>query len=147
MIDLVVVVILLGLGVVILTFSSNKAVDHSIALACNWNVPPILIGLVLVSLGTDLPEILNSIISSSLGHGNINVGDSLGSAFTQLTLVLGIIALYLKQFEVNRKEIFAIGATTLLALILSFFAIEDGYISRSNGFFFNNLLVPLYPTP
>lgn len=135
MIDLVVPVLFLGLGMVLLTISSNKTVDHSIALACNWSVPPILIGLVLVSIGTDLPEIMNSIISSSLGHGNINVGDSIGSAFTQLTLVLGIIALSLKQFEVNRKEVFAIGAATLLALILSFFSIEDGYISRSNGFF------------
>lgn len=135
MIDLVVPVLFLGLGMVLLTISSNKTVDHSIALACNWSVPPILIGLVLVSIGTDLPEIMNSIISSSLGHGNINVGDSIGSAFTQLTLVFGIIALSLKQFEVNRKEVFAIGAATLLALILSFFSIEDGYISRSNGFF------------
>ena len=135
MIELVVPVLFLGVGVVLLTFSSNKAVDHSIALACNWSVPPILIGLVLVSLGTDLPEIMNSIFASSLGHGNINVGDSIGSAFTQLTLVLGIIALYVKQFEVNRREVFAIGAATLLALILSFFAVEDGYISRSNGFF------------
>ena len=135
MIDLVVPVLFLGLGIVLLTISSNKTVDHSIALACNWKVPPILIGLVLVSIGTDLPEILNSIFSSSLGHGNINVGDSIGSAFAQLTLVLGITALSLKQFKVNRKEVFAIGAATLLALILSFFSIEDGYISRINGFF------------
>jgi cation:H+ antiporter len=91
--------------------------------------------LVLVALGTDLPEIMNSIISASLGHGNINVGDSIGSAFTQLTLVLGIIALYIKQFEVIKKEVFAIGAGTLLLLFLSFFAVEDGYISRPNGFF------------
>ena len=78
---------------------------------------------------------MNSIISASLGHGNINVGDSIGSAFTQLTLVLGIIALYIKQFEVIKKEVFAIGAATLLLLFSSFFAVEDGYISRPNGFF------------
>ncbi len=100
---------------VLLTFSSSKIVDHSVVLACNWAVPPILIGVVLVSLGTDFPEIMNSIISSSLGHGSINVGDSIGSAFAQLTPVLGIIALSLKQFEVNRKEVFAIGIVTLRA--------------------------------
>lgn len=97
--------------------------------------PPIFIGLVLVSIGTDLPEIMNSIISSSLGHGNINIGDSLGSSFAQLTLVLGIIPVFYKQFEVKRKEVFTIGAATLLALILLFFFINDGYISRSDGFF------------
>lgn len=135
MIDLIMAIMLLGLGAILLTFSSNKAVDHSIELACNWAVPPILIGLVLVALGTDLPEIMNSIIASSLGHGNINIGDSVGSAFTQVTLVLGIIAVYVKEFEVNRKEVFAIGAATLLGLFLSFLAVEDGYLSRTNGFF------------
>ena len=75
----------LGLGVIILTISSNKSVDHSIELACDWNVPTILIGLILVALGTDFPEIMTSILSCFFGHGCVIVGDSIGSAFTQLT--------------------------------------------------------------
>ena len=122
-------IIFLGLGVILLTLSSSKAVDYSIALACNWSVPPILIGLVLVALGTDFPEIMNSILSCFLGHGSINVGDSIGSAFTQLTLVLGIIALSIKKLDVIKKEVLSIGVATIIGLILSFFAIEDGYLS------------------
>jgi cation:H+ antiporter len=134
-IELIGPIFFLGLGVIVLTLSSSKAVDYSIALACNWSVPPILIGLVLVALGTDFPEIMNSILSCFLGHGSINVGDSIGSAFTQLTLVLGIIALSVKQLDVIKKEVFSIGVATIIGLILSFFAIEDGYLSRTNGFF------------
>ena len=107
--ELVLPALLLVVGMIILTFSSNKTVDHSVVLACNWRIPPIVIGLVLVSIGTDFPEIMNSVLSSSLGHGNINVGDSIGSAFAQLTLVLGIIAVSLRGFKVNRKEVFVIG--------------------------------------
>ena len=135
MFELVLPVVLLVLGMIILAFSSNKIVDHSVVLACNWSVPPIVIGLVLVSFGTDFPEIMNSVISSSLGHGSINVGDSIGSAFAQLTLVLGIIALSLRRFEVNKKEVFIIGISTLLASILSFLLILDSYISRVDGLF------------
>ena len=135
MIELVLPIILLVVGMIILTFASNKTVDHSVKLACNWNIPPIVIGLVLVSIGTDFPEIMNSIISSSLGHGNINVGDSIGSAFAQLTLILGIIAISLKRFEVNRKEVFIIGVSTLLVSILSFLLILDSYLSRIDGLF------------
>jgi len=123
------------LGMIILTFSSNKTVDHSVMLACNWSVPPIIIGLVLVSIGTDFPEIINSVISSSLDLGNINVGTSIGSAFSQVTLILGIIAIFLKQFEVNKKEVLIIGTSILLASILSFLIILDGYISRLDGLF------------
>lgn len=134
LIELVVPVILLVIGIVLLAFSSSKTVDHSVELACNWKIPPIIIGLSLVSVGTDFPEIMNSIISSSLGHGSINVGDSIGSAFVQLTLVLGIVALSLRQFAVDRKEVGVIGISTILSLILSFFLIADGYISRLDGF-------------
>ena len=133
--ELVLPVLLLVLGMIILTFSSNKTVDHSVVLACNWRIPPIVIGLVLVSIGTDFPEIMNSVLSSSLDHGNINVGDSIGSAFVQLTLVLGLIALSLREFKVNRKEVFVIGVSTLLAIFLSFFLISDSYISRLDGLF------------
>ena len=97
--------------------------------------PSNVIGLVLVSLGTDFPEIMNSVISSSSGHGSINVGASIGSVFVQLTLILGIIALSLRRFEVNKKEVFIIGVSTLLASILSFLLILDSYISRLDGLF------------
>jgi cation:H+ antiporter len=135
MFELVLPVILLLLGIIILVFSSNKTVDHSVVLACNWSVPPIIIGLVLVSIGTDFPEIINSVISSSLDLGNINVGTSIGSAFAQLTLILGIIALSLRRFEVNKKEVFIIGVSILFASILSFLLILDSYISRLDGLF------------
>ncbi|UCF58973.1 MAG: hypothetical protein JSV15_00665 [Candidatus Bathyarchaeota archaeon] len=36
-----------------------------------------------MSIGTDLPEIANSITSSAIGHGDINIGDSLGSILAQ----------------------------------------------------------------
>jgi len=135
MFELVLPVILLVFGMIILTFSSNKTVDHSVALAFNWSVPPIVIGLVLVSIGTDFPEIINSVISSSLDLGNIAVGTSIGSAFAQMTLILGIIAIFLRGFEVNKKEVLIIGVSILMASILSFLLILDSYISRLDGLF------------
>jgi cation:H+ antiporter len=141
MFELVLPILLLIVGMFILTFSSNKTVDHSVILACNWSVPQIVIGLVLVSIGTDFPEIINSVISSSLDLGNIAVGTSIGSAFAQLTLILGIIAIFLKRFEVNKKEVLIIGASILLASILSFLLILDSYISRLDGFFLISIWV------
>ena len=135
MFELVLPVGLLILGMIILMFSSNKTVDHSVILACNWSVPPIVVGLVLVSIGTDFPEIINSVIASSLDLGNINVGTSIGSAFTQLTLILGIIAIFLKKFEINKKEVLIIGSSILVASTLSFLLILDSHISRLDGLF------------
>lgn len=134
MFELLLPIGLLILGMIILIISSNKTVDHSVILACNWSVPPIVIGLVLVSIGTDFPEIINSVIASSLDLGNINIGTSIGSAFSQLTLILGIIAISLKSFEIIKKEVLIIGSSIFLTSILSFLLVLDSYISREDGF-------------
>jgi len=98
-------------------------------------ISPLMIGLVLVSIGTDLPEIANSLVSSSLGHGNINVGNSLGSVLAQMSLVLGLLPFFAGTFEVKRDEILVIGACEILALMLVLSIAEKGVISSLNGLF------------
>ena len=128
---------LLGLiaGLALLAYSSDKAVEHSVSIALEWGLSPLIVGLILVSLGTDLPEIFNSIMSSALRHGDINIGDSLGSVLTQMTLVLGLVPFLGGKFKVNRKDVAIIGACEVLALMLAVSIAEDGYISRINGLF------------
>ena len=123
------------IGIAIMTYSSDKAVEHSVTIASALRISPLMIGLILVSLGTDLPEIANSIASSALGHGDINVGDSLGSVLTQMTLVFGLIPFLGGIFKVKRKEIAVIGACEVLALIIAVSIAEKGYISRMNALF------------
>lgn len=122
-------------GIFLLVYSSEKAVKHSVLIASAWEISPVMVGLLLVAIGTDMPEISNSIVSSAIGHGSINVGDSIGSAFTQITLILGIIALLSKGFKVNKKEVMVIGSCEVLALIIAVSMIEKGFLSRVNGFF------------
>jgi cation:H+ antiporter len=127
--------VVLVAGILLMTFSSDKAVEHSVKIASALRISPLMIGLILVSIGTDLPEIANSIASSALGHGDINVGDSLGSVLTQMTLVLGLLPFLGRKFKVKRKEIAVIGACEVLALIIAVSIAEKGYISRMNALF------------
>ena len=122
-------------GIALLAYSSDKAVEHSISIASRLGISPLLIGLVIVSIGTDLPEIFNAIISWGMGHGNISVGDCFGSIVAQITLVVGILALIGGTFEVKRDEIIVIGACELLAIIAAVSIVEKGYISRMNAVF------------
>jgi cation:H+ antiporter len=76
------------LGLALLIYSSNKAIQHTINIALEWGISPfVAAGLILVSIGTDLPEIINSFVSSSLGHADISVGDSLGSVLMHACIV------------------------------------------------------------
>jgi len=128
-------VLVLIVGLILLTFSSDTAVEHSVDIASAVGVSPLIIGLVLVSIGTDLPEVVNSIMSSQMGHGDINVGDSLGSILAQITLVLGLMPFLVGTFKVKKKEVLVVGACEILSLIIALAMVEKGYITRVNAFF------------
>lgn len=99
-----------------------------------------MVGLVLVSFGTDLPEIANSLLACASGHGDIDVGDSIGSVLTQITLVLGLISILGGSFKVKRRGVAVIGAFEVLALILAVSMALIGF-TRVNAF----LLIASWP--
>ncbi|MCF8244756.1 MAG: sodium:calcium antiporter [Saprospiraceae bacterium] len=120
-----------GFGMAV--FASQKAVKQATTLAFGLGIPPFLIGVTLMSIGTDVPEIANSIMSSVTGHGDLNVGDSIGSVATQITLVLGLLPFLAGSFQIGRSRIVLIGFMTVLALGLGIFLMKDGYLSRWDG--------------
>lgn len=126
---------ILVLGIILITFSSDKAVKHAAHLARALGISPLIIGVTLVSIGTDLSEIFNSIISCSIGHGNIDVGDSLGSIMTQITLIFGLLPLLASTFQVRRKDVLILGACQIISLIVIYSIIEKGFITRINAIF------------
>jgi len=127
-------------GIFLLTFSSDKAVEHSVHFASTLGISSLMIGLILVSIGTDLPEIANSIVACSSGHGDIDVGDSIGSVLTQITLILGLIPFLSRKFKVKRREVLVIGAFEVLALILAISIALTGF-TRVKAF----LLIASWP--
>ncbi|MDH5770968.1 MAG: calcium/sodium antiporter, partial [Candidatus Bathyarchaeota archaeon] len=55
-------ILVLIVGLALLVFSSDTAVEHSVSIASALGASPLIIGVILVSLGTDLPEVANSVI-------------------------------------------------------------------------------------
>jgi len=131
--QLLIAIFILIAGIALIIFASIHAVKHSAILAAALGISPLIIGITLVSIGTDIAEIFNSIISCSIGHGDINVGDSVGSDLTQLTLVFGLLPLITGVIYVHRKDIIILGACEILSLIVIFTIVEKGYITRLNA--------------
>lgn len=121
-------------GLVIAIWGSRKAVRSASSVALGFGVSPFVVGVVIMSVGTDLPEIANSIVASVNGNGDINLGDSVGSAVTQLTLVLGILPFVVGRFAVGRQRIRVVGLLTVASLVVLGALTADGWISRANGF-------------
>lgn len=120
-----------GFGVAVL--ASRTAVEGASDLAARSRIPPFVIGITLVAVGTDLPEIVNSIVSSYQGLGDVNAGDSIGSALAQLTLVLGLLPILGGAFVVARRRTSAIGIAIVGGLLLGAALMVDGDLSRLDG--------------
>lgn len=131
--NLLLAIFILIAGIILIIFSSIKAVKHSAILAAALGISPLIIGVTLVSIGTDISEIFNSLVSCALGHADIDIGDSVGSDLTQLTLIFGILPLVSGVFYLHRKDIIILGACEILSLALIFTIIEKGYVTRLDG--------------
>lgn len=120
-------------GLVVTMLASRHVVDHATAIARGRRIPPFFVGITLVAVGTDLPEIANSIVASLAGHGDLNVGDSVGSAATQVSLVLGLLPFICGAMVVERVRVALVGIVTGLCLLLGAVLVSDGDLSRVDG--------------
>lgn len=84
--------ILLIIGFVLLIRGADFFVDGASALARKMCIPPIIIGLTVVAMGTSAPEAAVSITSALHGSDAIAIGNVLGSNIANIFLVLGVSA-------------------------------------------------------
>jgi len=78
---------------VILFLSSKFIITYAEIISINLFLPPILIGLILVAIGTSLPELVFGTKASLSGHPELSLGDITGSVVINSTLVLGITSI------------------------------------------------------
>jgi cation:H+ antiporter len=127
------VLVLLASGVA-LYFGAEWLVGGASALALALRVPQLIVGLTVVAYGTSAPEIIVGIEAAVSGHGDVAVGNVLGSNIANLGLILGV-ALLVQPARVDgslrRRELPVLLATALgLPLILL-----DGTVTRLEGAF------------
>jgi cation:H+ antiporter len=122
---------LAGFGGMVL--ASRRAVASATDLAAGTQIPPFFVGITLLAVGTDLPEIANSIAASVSGHGDVAIGDAVGSVVTQSTLVLGLLPLLAGTLLVPRRGIAWTGAFTVIGLGMVALLASDEGISRPDA--------------
>lgn len=120
-------------GLTLAALASTRAVDHAARAAAGFGVPAFVVGFTILALGTDLPEMANSIAASVTGHGDVNVGDSIGSAAAQATLVLGLVPLLARPVTIDRRNVGLLGSATVAVLLLGVALMVDGRLARIDG--------------
>ncbi|QEO14058.1 calcium/sodium antiporter [Agromyces intestinalis] len=85
-------VVWLILGLVALVIGAELVVRSGARLARRLGIPPIVVGLTVVSIGTSLPELAVGIDSVRVGAGSLAVGNIAGTNVVNILLILGLSA-------------------------------------------------------
>ena len=116
---------LVGLGMVV--GGGTLLVDSAQYIADKMGVPPRIIGLTVVAIGTSLPELVTSVVAAKKGETDIAVGNIIGSNIFNIFLVAGAASLfYPLTFTVQGNLIDAIVALGA-AVLLTCFAFFKGH--------------------
>jgi cation:H+ antiporter len=119
-------------GIICLGLGAKWLVDGSLQTLEPFAMNEAAIGITVVALGTSVPEIGTSIIAAHKGHGDLAVGNAIGSSVFNLLGVLGFTASIrpLAATDVSVLDGAMLIATSLIGLVL---VARPGGIGRIQG--------------
>lgn len=133
---LLVSLLFLTLGFIGLYFGAKYVIIGLENIADRFHISHIMVGLTILSIGTSLPEIAVSIIGGfdkALGIDptidGIVIGNKIGSFLTQITLIIGILAIsqpiFVSKWELRRE-----GPMLFTSVLIFIFFSVDGIITQ-----------------
>ena len=97
--------VMLVISLVLLVVGANWLVDGSAAIARRYHISEYIIGATIVGMGTSMPELVVSVVSSMGGHPDIAIGNVVGSNIFNVFLILGVTALMM-PIKYTQENIF-----------------------------------------
>jgi len=118
-----------------LVIASDKFIDSAEMAGIALGLPTFLVGVIIVGVGTSLPELVSSLFAVAKGSTSIVIGNVLGSNITNIFLVLGIAAIMSKKLTITHDILnvdlpFIFGSAFLIYLFMS-----DGAVTMAEALF------------
>ncbi len=118
-------VLLMAAGFLMLVKGSDWFVESSADISRKYNIPQMVVGLTIVSIGTSLPELATNVYATITGEVGIALGNILGSNIANVYLVLGIAVVLYGRISISRKflnrdGLFLLGIYLLFAVFAWF---------------------------
>lgn len=121
-------------GAIFIFIAGHYLVEETVYFSKLFHVPASLIGLLLLSIGTNVPEIVVAVRSALRRRSDIAFGDYLGSALAN-TLIFGFLPILNGRFTIAEPSEFIL---TAVLMVVGFFALYNlttsgRGLSRSEG--------------
>ncbi len=125
-------IVLLIVGFVLVIAGAHFTVESASDIAKSFGISEWIIGIVMISLGTSLPELVVSISASIKGKVDMAIGNIIGSNMANTSVVLGAAALTKPMPIDSLKYSFDITTMLVATLILVFLTANKLY-TKSAG--------------
>jgi len=124
------------LSLFVIIKSSDYAVTALSHYAKKTGVSEYLIGFVVVSIGTSLPDISNTIFSTLQHNSSFVIGNVLGANVLDVTLVIGLTALVARKIKIRKNDVRSTFVNVWIAILFVLVLGLDGRFSRFDGMIF-----------
>ncbi|MDA0977866.1 MAG: calcium/sodium antiporter [Proteobacteria bacterium] len=125
-----------GGGIVGLSIGGQLSIEHGVKLAEVLGLSPAIIGMLVIAIGTSLPELVTSIIAAMRKQADLCLGNVIGSNIFNILFVLPISAL-IEPLRIPNGGVYDIMASLFFAaIIIPVFFMKDRLMTRSTGILF-----------
>ncbi len=132
MIEILLNILFLLIGFILLIKGADFFVDGASSISKKCHIPPVIIGLTIVALGTSCPEAAVSIRAAMIHSNEIAVSNVAGSNIFNMAVVIGACALF-KNVSVQKDIIKRDFPICIFLSALTLLFVINGEVSRSEG--------------
>jgi len=118
---------LLAVGFIFVIVGAHFAVDSASNIAKSFGVSEWVIGVVLISFGTSLPELIISVSAALKGKAEMAIGNIIGSNLANISIVIGASALVNELHFSLSEHVFDVSLMTAATILLVYITANKLY--------------------
>ncbi|MEH6455832.1 MAG: calcium/sodium antiporter [Cocleimonas sp.] len=115
-------------GLFLLIWSADRFIEGASSVARIFGISPLIVGMLILGFGTSAPEMIVSATAAFQGNPSLGIGNALGSNITNITLVLGLTAIFF-TLPVHSRLIKQEIPLVLLTAVLAWYLMSDNFFS------------------
>ena len=123
---------MLAIGFVLVILGAHFTVESASDIAKSFGISEWVIGIILISLGTSLPELVVSISAAVKGKVDMAIGNIIGSNMANTSVVLGAAA-FVKPMPIESFNYIFDISTMIVATLLLIFLTANKLYTKSAG--------------
>lgn len=132
------------IGLILIYFGSDFAVDNCVYLAKALNIPQKLITMIVLVIGTSTPELVMAITSIKKKEYDIIIGNIIGTNIFNIGFVLALPIAILGNVSTSNFNFADMFVMTTSAYIIYLFAKDDKKIDKLEGFIMLSIFIIYY---